>query len=186
MDSVTKLIKGAASLLAILPGIAMLTRIVPVPPTIENLITALSLSVGVAVIIAIMVLQQKLQKSPPLIVSLLIIVLVISGTWIAIKYVEFAKTHIIPITDNGIKERIVTPLKSPQALITIVDGEFHGDWREAYVSPIRGPQVRQLIEENNGSTYAALVIYLLVAQVLLLIAIVGGAWKAALMLPPSV
>jgi hypothetical protein len=186
MDSVTKIIKGAASLLAILPGIAMLTRIVPVPPTKETLITALSLSVGVAVIIAIMVLQQTLQKLSPLIVALFIIILAISGTLIAIKYVDFATAHMISITDNGLKKRIVTPLKSPQELITIVNGEFHGDWGEAYVSPIRGPRVRQLIKENNGSTYEILVVYLLAAQVLLLIAIVGGAWKAALMLPPSV
>ena len=178
-ETVANVIKGAAMLAAAAPGVAMLVNVVPVPPTIENLITASSLAVGAAIVISIMILRRSIQNASAPLLAIGVVIFALGGAWAAMKYVEFATVYVVSfVNTEHVEERVVVPV-TPSPELAAILGDFNGDYAEALVSGIRGPRVRQLVNEGHGPTYTRLVCYLLLAQILLLTAIVGGAWKVA-------
>ena len=176
---VAKVIKGAAGLAALVPGVAMLAKVVPVPPTAANIITATSLAMGVAVVVAIMLLQPAILRLSRTHAALLVLGCAALGVWVGIQYASFATIHVVEFTNAaGQPEKYIKPLVPSTRLASILV-EFGNDYGEALNSPKVGPQVHELLSEEGGSALALLVFYLLAAQTLLLAAIIGGAWKAS-------
>jgi hypothetical protein len=181
--AVVNVIKGATLVAAAAPGIATLINVVPIPPTAATLIKVLTVAVGVLVVVAIMTLQSAIRTTASWIVAIIMIALGLVGVTMGVAYVRFAASHVIEDPQNA-GALIVLPIRdSPQ--LRKSKESFNNDIIEALASPIGGAHVRQLIGDCNGPSVNRLVLYLLAAQVFLLVAIVGGAWKVAENLKPG-
>jgi hypothetical protein len=180
--AVSRLLRGAAALVALVPGVAMVAKIVAIPPTLQNTIVALSLAIGVTVVIVILLLSRQICKLSTLWAVAGVLGLVFFGALLVLQYLHFAAEHLVTIEASGEPTEIwLLPLHPPKALTDSIN-DFNGHWGDAITSPIVGAKVRQLIENNNTSSGVVLMLYVLSAQTFLLTAIVGGAWRGACVL----
>lgn len=179
MEEVGKVIKGAVAILAMVPGVAMLANAVPVPPPGETVISVVTLAVGVAIVIAIALAQRLIRSMPAWALAVAVLALGILGALAAVRYADFAQTHIVEFTDAQRQKHSVVVPAQPSAELSSILRTFNGDYAEAMTNPIRGHRVQQLVRDEGGATTTWLVLYLLAAQILLVTAVVAGAWKIA-------
>ena len=176
-------IKGAAMIVPLIPGVAMLATTAPLPPPADKLLGGLSLAFGVVMVIAVITVRGKIAKLKPGLAAALLLGASVVGVVFAVSYYRFGATHIIAydnIDQNGKVEsvRLIAPLRPSPALAGVL-AEFNGDYGEALHSPIYHGRVAALIGQENGSATALLVTYLILAQAFLIGAVVAGAWRSA-------
>ena len=183
VEALSGAIKGAGAVAALVPGIAILLKVVPLPPQADQLLGGLSLACGVATVVAVITLRGKIAKLKPGLAAAVLLGGSLVGAVFAVSYYTFGSAHIIAYDDidrSGARQsvRLIAPLR-PSAELGALLTEFNGDYGEALHSPIHRNRVAGLIARENGSATAILVAYLIMAQVFLIGAIVAGAWRTA-------
>ncbi|QLC25719.1 hypothetical protein HFP57_12290 [Parasphingopyxis algicola] len=168
-------ITAAAALAAMAPGVAMLLDIVEIPPSAAQLTKALSLAVGVVAVFTIMILRRSVERIGDRTTLIVCTVSLILGIILAISYYQVSGRMIVDFVAFGEEQRVILPL-SPSDDLQSYEADF-GSYPEALVNPIVGQEVREKIEQENGSTVPALIFLVLMAQISLLIAIVVAALK---------
>jgi hypothetical protein len=177
-DGVSRVIKGATSVVPLVPGIAMLTKAVPMPPDLQTVMTSLSLAVGVLIVISALLLKAKTRTLSVRLSVIIAACLFLLGAISAVQYLHFAAAYVCQFEYDGKSELIVRPLDPPPELSKILD-DFNGDCALAVTSPAIGLRVRALFNENNGVSQGLLLFYLLTAQAMVMASVVGAAWKGA-------
>lgn len=171
-------IKGVAAIAALVPGVAMLLRLVPFPPSVEQLLGGLSLAFGAAVVIAVIACRRRIEKANNTVAVTVILLSCAIGAALAIAFFGFATNHIESYKQGDQTVSVVVPLSPSDELVGILT-QFGGDYGEALRNPIFAQRTAALMAAQSGSTTALLAAYLLAAQALLIGAIVAGAWKVA-------
>lgn len=180
IDSVGGVIKALIALLALLPGIAVLTGLISIPPSLVDLVKMLSVFICIIALIVILLATSWIQRKSRLLIGALALVAVIAGAICSVVYWGFANRHIVviePAPDQV--ERYVVPLQ-PSAEIDRIMIPYRGDYAEALQTSIRKARLGQLMNDESGSAVAIMIVLLLVAQALLVGGVVAGAWKLAL------
>ncbi|MET3665266.1 hypothetical protein [Caulobacter sp. 1776] len=182
-DALSGAIKGAAAIAAVVPGVAILLKVVPLPPQADQLLGGLSLVCGVAVVIAVVTLRNRIAKLKAGLAAGLVMGGCLVGVVSAVQYYNFGGAHIIAYEDvdrdgKAKSVRLIAPIHPSPELSRILD-EFNGDYGEALHSPIYRSRVAGLIARENGSATWRLVTYLMLAQAFLIGALVAGAWRTA-------
>lgn len=167
-------IKGAAGVVALIPGIALFTQAVSLPPPLETFLGGVSLTFGVAVVLAIILFQRRIARAPADRVGVVVLALALAGILTAIVCYKFADTHVM--RDREVA--IVKPIKPEGKLARNLE-VFGGDYAEMLANANVGARARDDMKRQSGSAIWFLSISLLLAQTLLLTAIVLGAWKVA-------
>jgi hypothetical protein len=181
IESVGTLIKVLVALLALMPGIAVLTGLIDIPPTLVQLVKGLSFFVSIVVLIAILLVSQRIRKLPGTTVAILAGLAVLLGSGAAVGYWMFASRHIVVIQSSGQEgdeetARYVVPLR-PSAEMQRLVAPYNGDYAEALETSIQRPRLRQLMEEQAGGSAALMIVWLVLAQTLLVGGIAAGAWR---------
>lgn len=178
-ENLAKVLKGVAALVAAAPGVAMLAKVVPVPPPEDSVIAAITLAFGAGVVLAVMLLQDWLRKFSAMVVSVVVVFFMLAGAFMAMQYASFTNAQIVHYENvHKVEVRVIKPV-TPSTELRQIMANFDDDYPEALNNPIVGPKVGRLLETESRSTQFWLVVYLLAAQTLLLIGFVAGAWKLA-------
>ncbi|MFZ0266310.1 hypothetical protein [Caulobacter sp.] len=181
--ALSRAIKGVAAIAALVPGVAMLTNVVPLPTEADQLLGGLCLVFGAAVVIAVVALRTRIAKLPPGLVAGLVLASCCVGAVFAIQYFSFGGTHVIAYVDRRLdgtsnEVRLIAPLK-PSPELSAILAEFGGHYEEALHSPLHRSQVARLMSNENKSAAALLATYLILAEALMIGALVAGAWRVA-------
>jgi len=176
--SVSNVIKGVAGLIAILPGIALVTNAIVLPLTLQQFLGGLALALGVVIILAIYLFGQRLHRMKPQRVGAMVIAMAVAGAGIAMLCSGVANTYVLKRSVGDGVEMRVMPLRPTGQLAADLES-FGGDYDEALRHPVIGARVATEMDRQDGPTILLLSVSFLLAQALLLSAIVTGAWKLA-------
>lgn len=177
-SAVSKVIKSVAGLIAVVPGLALITNAITLPLTLQQLLGALALALGVVIVIAIYLFGQRLHQMKAQRVGLIVVGLAVAGVTVAMICSGAANTYVLKRMVDGAVELRVLPLNPSGQLKTDLE-DFGGDYDEALRHPVIGARVSSAIDRQDGGTVLLLSVSFLLAQALLLGAIVIGAWKLA-------
>jgi hypothetical protein len=180
VEKVGYLIKALIAFLGLLPGIAILTGLISIPPSLADLVKMLSVFICIVALVLVLLATNWLQRTNVAIVGGLAVVAVIAGAGCASAYWSFANRHIDLIERApGQIERYVVPLR-PSAEIQALMAPYHGDYVEALETSSRSARLGQLMDDESGSAVGVMIALLLFSQVLMVGGVVAAAWKLAL------
>jgi flagellar basal body-associated protein FliL len=184
LKSVETLVKALAALLALMPGIAVLTGLIDIPPTLVQLVKALSFFVSIVVLIGILLISQRIRRMTGTAVAILALGAVVVGAAGAVGYWSFAGRHIVVVESadgegEAQTERYLVPMR-PSAEIQRLVAPYSGDYAEALLTSNQRARLRQLMDQDSGGTAALMIVLLVLAQTLLVAGVAAGAWKLAM------
>jgi hypothetical protein len=178
-DSLGKMIKAIIAVLALLPGAAVLTGLIDIPPTLVELVKALSVFAGIVLLAGIALLSPVIARIRTATVVAVAVGGVVAGAGFAVGYRSFADRHIVLIDADGAVERFVIPSAPSPAVDRIVE-PYGGDYAEALMASPRRERLRLLMEEESGASVAMMVVLMLAAQTLMVGGVAIAGWKLAL------
>lgn len=184
IGSVGKLIKAIAGLLAFFPLLALMFEIVKIPESLANMAKIASFFVTVACILGVILNRKLIERTPNGRASVIILATVLFGIVAAGSYWMIGSKQVIGIEQAGKVEQIALPM-SPSSDIRGMIAPYDGDYAEAIIAGAQSDKLRQKIDEENTATFALLFTLLVAANVLLVVGIVGGAWKIVAAFPAS-
>lgn len=171
------LIKGAAAVVALMPGVAALLGVVEVPPSIDALVRFISVFVSLACVFSIALFKASIRKARGATVAITVLAMAIGAAGFATSYFLFARSHVIRLVENaGNTEIYLIPLAPSPAIVSIM-APYDGDYVEALETSSQRLILRQELQEQSGSTAAILVGLLILAQAISIGAVMLGAWK---------
>jgi hypothetical protein len=180
VENVGNLIKALIAFLGLLPGIAILTGLISIPPSLADLVKMLSVFICIVALVLVLLATNWILRTSGAIVGGLAVVAVIAGAGCASAYWSFANRHIVLIERApGQIERYVAPLQ-PSAEIQALMAPYHGDYVEALETSSRSARLGQLMDDESGSAIGVMIALLLMSQVLMVGGVVAAAWKLAL------
>jgi hypothetical protein len=185
LGGLAALIKAVIGVLALLPGVAVLTGLIDIPPTLVELVKALSVFTGIGVLIAILLLSESIRRASARKVALLTVAAVLLGAGFALAYRTVAAAQVVIVTVGDQVERFVIPLAPSEEIGSLV-APYGGDYAEALMTSVRAERLRQLMEEDSGSAVALMVLLMVVAQTLMVGGLVIGGWKLSMAGEPAV
>lgn len=171
-------IKGAAALIALFPGVAMMLDLVDIPPTVAQLVTIISFSVGIIVLLGVFLLRDRIVAMTNDRAAIIGVVAVLIGAASLTGYFLFAGTHAVAIPVEGTDrvDHYVIPYSPSPGLQAKVD-IFDGDWDEALRMSPAAESMKIEMRENQGSSVIIMVLLLVLSQVFLIAPVVAAAWK---------
>lgn len=182
LSAVGNLVKGIAAVAALLPTVAVLRGMVPIPPDIDMLITWTIAVLGILVFVVVMLADGPIKAARNLTIAILAVVMALVGIASAVVYRDFSNRHIVTIglegTSEADAERIVVPHSPSQPLQDKIT-PFGNDWVAALHESPESDTIRRMIGEQNFWTTAWIVGLLVLAQVLTTGGLVLGLWKLA-------
>lgn len=170
------LIKALAAVVALLPGVAVLTGLVDIPPTLVQLVQMLSVTVSLLVLIAVILLTDRLRRLRAEAVVAMIAVAAVAGAGLATAYFQFAKSHIAVVESAGEEIRYLIPL-APSPRVRQIVAPYGDDYNEALQTSLERRELARLLEQEGGDSAAVMIALMVLAQALLIGAVVAGAWK---------
>jgi hypothetical protein len=171
-----KLVQAIGALIGLTPAVALLFDIVDVPPSLIQLIRAVSFFITVAVVVIIILLRAQIRKLSNKRAATMVLVTVLLGTASATGYWLFADSHMVTVSRGKEAERFVIPL-NPSAKIRELVAPFNGQYEQALYVSRRREELRGAMEDEDTSAVLLMLFLLVSANVLLVSAVVGGAWK---------
>jgi hypothetical protein len=171
-------IKGAAALIALFPGIAVIFDLVDIPPTVIQLVRIISFSVGIIVLLAVFLLRDRIVAMSNERAAILGVVAVLIGAASLTGYYQFASRHtvIIPVEGTDRVDRYVIPLNPTPEIRTPVE-IFGGDYDEALRMSPEAETLKIRMRDQQGSSVVIMVLLLVLSQVFLVAPVVAAAWK---------
>lgn len=172
-------IKGAVSLLALMPGIALVFGAVVLPPQLKHLVGGLALVLGTVIIFGVVLNRGRIRRTSPQRIGTITAVLAAAGLVAGVFGFNFVDRHVMDISwPHTDPVYLLKPLNPSPELQSLVD-QAGGNWGRAIVNPGVGHEVRQLMRAESGTAVWLLTVLLLLTQTFLMTAIVLGAWKAS-------
>jgi len=172
-------IKGAVSVVALIPGLALVFSAVTLPPELKDLLGGLALALGTVIVFGVVLNRGRIRRTSPQRIGTIAGVLAGAGLVASIFFFNFVGRHLIAIKQSSADAvYLLKPLQPSSELRSLLDA-VGGSWAEAILNPGVGHRVRELMRAESGTAVWLLTALLLLAQALLLTAIVLVAWKAA-------
>jgi hypothetical protein len=176
-EAISSAIKAAAGIAALAPGVVMMFGAVEMPPTAAQITKALSLAVGAIVVLGVLVGRARIERMSERRLLIVGALLLAAGCTLGFAYYEAGDTYVIDYQYEGEDRQIIAPIFPSKELRDL--RKALGSYPAAVTNSIVGRRAQDLIDEQNWLTVPLLNLLLLGAQSLLLLAIVGGAWKFA-------
>jgi hypothetical protein len=178
MSAVGRVVQGVGALLGLTPAIALLMGLVSIPPDLADLIKVLSFFISAGVILAIILMRASIRRMKSNVAAMLVLATVLLGSIAATGYWIVAQGHLIAVTNGKAIEYFVVPLH-PSARIERAVAPFGRHFEEAIYVSRQKDDLRTWMREESGSASVVMLFLLVLANVLLVSGVVGGAWKVA-------
>lgn len=171
-------IKGAAALIALFPGVAIIFGLVDVPPTLIDLVKVISFSVGIIVLLAVFLLRATIVAMSNVRAAIFGVIAVLIGAASLTSYYQFANAHTVVIPVEGTSEvtRHIIPLNPTRDIQDRVE-IFGGDYDEALRMSPEAETLKLKMREQSGSSIIIMILLLVLSQVFLIAPVVAAAWK---------
>jgi hypothetical protein len=181
--ALSRAIKGVAAIAALLPGMAMLVKVVPLPPTIDQMLGVVSTAFGAAMVIAVIALRDRISRLAPRQVAVGVLGCALVGSACLLLLFNFSQSNTRSYTDVDIDGKtrdviLVVPTQPSVELSSILE-QFGGSYGEALHSPLYAQRVKELLATEASLAIAVLIALLVLAQAFLMIGLIAGAWRVA-------
>ncbi len=173
-------IKAAAAVVATLPGVAILTGLIPIPKELTTVVTFICAFVGIACILSVVLLSQAISRAKPARFVAAVLILAVVGSTTSASYYLFAKRLVVVIEDgeSGKSSAHIIPLSPSKKLVQLL-GPYPDDYREALETSGQRFRLMDYMNRENASAVALLILLLVLSQALLVSAIAVAAWRIA-------
>jgi len=186
VEKISGVLKGIAAVIALFPGVAIYFRLVDIPPTLMQLVEIISFSISLIVIISVFLARDIISRMGSARVGLLCSIAVVLGAASITGYFLFARGHTVVVRapegptpgSHENVQRYIVPLNPSPELTAIVD-PFFGDYEEAIRMSVQRETMKQLMNEESGSSLLVMIVLLVLSELLLMAPVVVGAWKLA-------
>jgi hypothetical protein len=179
IDKANNVIKGIAAIVALFPGIAVLLRLVEIPPSLADLVKVISFSLSGVVLIAVFLLGDRITRLSKEKVALYSIVAVLLGAGCSYGYFRFADSHtvVVELPDQTTEKYIVplNPSASIREAVEAMDGSYEAALQ---LSPDR-EALKRSMDRESGSSMLVMILLLVLSELLLVAPVVGAAWRLA-------
>ena len=169
-------LKAILALIALLPSLAAMVGLFPVPDQISTLVTFLFGFLGLGVVLLVAILSNGINQMTAKAVAVMIGAMLLLGMTIAICYMVVAERRIVTVNNGESVEQILIPL-SPDANLRRAVDAFGGDYREALQNSNLRPQIIGMMRQQNAGTEVLMVLLLVFGQVLLVGGVTVAAWR---------
>ena len=173
----SNLIRSAGSLVALLPSALILLGIVPIPTSVHLLINYITSAVTLVLLITAVLLRDAISRIANTATALLILASVLGGTVTAAYYFSFTRHHIVE-PPSGYGDPLIVPLRPSRELRSLME-PYSDDYAEALATSIQRERIAELMGQEDSSTVFVMISLLVGTQILMIMAIVVGAWKLA-------
>jgi Ca2+/Na+ antiporter len=179
IDKANNTIKGIAAIIALFPGIAVLLRLVEIPPSLADLVKVISFSISGVVLIAVFLLSDRISRLSREKVALFSIVAVLLGAACSYAYFRFADSHTVVVElPDGSKDKYIVPLSPSAPLLEAVEA-----WDDSYekalqLSPDR-EDLKRSMDRESGPSMLVMILLLVFSELLLVAPVVAAAWRLA-------
>lgn len=185
IQNTSAVVKGILGLLALCPGIALFIGLVEIPPSVGKIIYLLSFFVSVLAILSIILMTdfvERLNNSVAVVIA--VVSLAVGGTCL-VTYMQFATTHIIPITDDdGNDVKYLKPGSPSPELLALVQHVDPGhptiaEYQSALQLSGERAELKRMVVAQSWPVMLTMLLLLICAEVLLVTPVVALAWKLA-------
>ena len=177
LSAASGLLKSGCSLVAAMPSAAILTGVVPIPASVLQLTEYITSVVTVALVLAILLAGEAIDRLPKAVTAVLILLGSVGGGLAAIGYYSFTSDHVVRILGSPNVELIIPSSPSPE-LRTLM-APYDDDYSEALATSIQRERITELVNRDNSGTILEMITLLVAAQILIVSAVVIGAWRLA-------
>jgi hypothetical protein len=178
------IIKGIGALLGLVPLLAVIYEVVAIPHDLESMAKLISFFVTVAGILSIMLNRNWISSLRSNKAALLVTGLVLFGSTSAIGYWTFARSNLVTIVHpksaqaEEWKEQVFIPLR-PSPEIRDMVAPFGNDYILALATGNHREKLSNAMRREQTSAMMVTLLLMVLANILLVLGIVGGAWKLA-------
>ena len=180
-DAVATVIKGVAAIYALFPGIAVLSGLVAIPPSLVDMVRIISFSVSGVVLISVFLLGERLLRLSKERAALFSVIAVLLGAICVGGYFQFANAHTVEIQvgrnattgQDEFKTYIIPMNPSPQMRALV---EPDNDYRIALQTSGDREKLKELMVAEGWSSMAIMILLLILSEVLLVAPVVAVAW----------
>lgn len=169
--SAGNVIKAIVALLALLPPLAVITGLIDIPPSLGQLVKIVTVPVSVIAVMGIFAQRRAISRWSASRAILVFGACALLGSACAVSYYIFAGTHVIEYRD----ERLVKPIAPSPEIEEIVDA-WGGQYDQALAYSPLGEELRRRLGEESVSAILVMIGLMVLAQLLLVAAMVGFAW----------
>ena len=177
-ESTGNVIKSAAALIALFPGLAIIFGLVDIPPTLADLVKVISFSVSVIVLIAVFLLRDRIVAMSNERAAIIGVIAVLIGAASLTFYYRFADKHtvVIPIPSTQEVERHIIPLNPSREILDRV-AIYSGDYDETLRMHPDAELLKDEMKDQAGSAVIIMILLLVLSQLFLIAPVVAAAWK---------
>lgn len=171
----SNLLKGVGLLLAALPPLAVITGLVDIPPTLEQIVKMVTLPISIVTVLGIYVIGDTIARMSPRRAFLIFGLSALLGASLTVGYFVIAHPRIVSVGE----ERIVIPISPSEKIVEIVE-PYDFNYQEALRNSPDKDELRNQLRQQQGPTVALMIALMVLAQILLVAGMVGLLAKAVL------
>lgn len=177
------LLKSITGFIALLPGIAVLIGIAPLPDSIAKTVGFLAVFTSIVVVTTVILLDRPIRASSDRRAAFFSVATLILGIVCVIGYVEFAQDHVVKIVAPADQEsRFVVPTEPTAAILRYVDPVQPGrptltEYEETLQASIAPGELSGVLREATRRERVILIVLLLLSHTLLIASVMTAIWK---------
>jgi len=180
--SLKGLIVAAGAIIALAPTASLLGGLVDLPPDFNDFLLFATGFFGPVTFFVVLLLRKRLARLKPVVRGLLIGTAAAAGmaaAWVAYEYSNRHVFHIDFRQEDGSLKRnyYVKPEPLQGRLSELVNEKYGGFWEQALIGPDRLEVEREMTSQSLP-IQRTMLIYVCLAQILLLFVFLAGAWWA--------
>lgn len=173
--SLTGALKSLIALLGLLPSAALLTGMIEIPESLDRLVKLVTLPVSVVAIVTIVVHGATIQRWSPNRAMAVFGACALLCVATAATYYIVAQRHVFEYRG----ERMVAPLNPSDETRDIIR-PWSNRYDQALDNSPRSDRLEELLRSERIPAQIVMFLLMLSCQLLLVVSMVGSAWKLAL------
>jgi hypothetical protein len=178
--SAGNILKGVVALLGLLPSVAVIVGLIDIPPSLGQLVKIVTVPVSIVAILAIIAKGEEIARWSANRAAIVFGACALAGSVAAVSYYIFADRHVFEFQDV----RMVSPIE-PSADIREIIKEWDDQYDQALENSARSDELKVLLTRESTSAVVAMILLMVTAQLLLVVAMVGIAWRLAVSPDPE-
>jgi len=178
-DTVGAVIKGVAAIYALFPGIAVLSGLVAIPPSLADMVKVISFSVSGIVLISVFMLGDRMRHLSKERAAIFSLIAVLIGAACVGGYFQFANRHTVEIQVTATETKtLIIPLNPSRDILELVEPDNY-DYRITLQTSPERERLKRMMMAESWSSMAIMILLLILSEVLLVAPVVAAAWILA-------
>ncbi|HEX8625330.1 MAG TPA: hypothetical protein VF782_09645 [Allosphingosinicella sp.] len=163
------------ALLGLLPSAAVIVGLIDIPPSLGQLVKIVTVPVSIVAILAIIAKGEDIARWSANRAAIVFGACALVGSVAAVSYYIFADRHVFEFQDV----RMVSPIDPSPEILEIIK-EWDDQYDLALENSGRNDELKGRLSRESTSAVVVMILLMVLAQLLLVVAMVGIAWRLAM------